>query len=49
MRSNDAKLYTFIQNTDKKISNDAIGVLREYDICPALWTEKDKYVAELIA
>lgn len=49
MRSKDAKFYTFIQNTDKKVSNDAIGALKEYDICPALWTEKDKYIADLIA
>ena len=48
-RKNEAKLYAFIQNEDKKVSDDALGALREYGIQPALWTEKDKYVSELIA
>ena len=49
MRQSEAKLYTFIQNTDKKVSDDAIGALKEYGINPALWTEKDKYISDLIA
>lgn len=49
MRQHEAKLFTFIQNTDKKVSDDAIGALKEYGIDPALWTEKDKYISELIA
>lgn len=49
MRQHEAKLYTFIQNTDKKVSDDAIGALKEYGINPALWTEKDKYISELVA
>ena len=49
MRQHEAKLYTFIQNTDKKVSDDALGALKEYGINPALWTEKDKYISELIA
>ena len=39
----------FIQNTDKKISDDAIGALKEYEIKPALWSKKDSYISELIA
>ena len=49
MRQPEAKLYAFIQNTDKKISDDAIGALKEYEIKPALWSKKDSYISELIA
>ena len=44
MRQQGTKLYTFIQDTDKKISEDAIRAIQEYGINTALWTEKDKYV-----
>ena len=36
-------------NSDKKVSDDAIGALKEYGIKLALWTEKDKYISELTA
>ena len=49
MRQHEAKLYTFIQNVDKKVSSDAIGALKEYSINPALWTDRDKYIIELTA
>lgn len=49
MRQHETKLYTFIQNVDRKVSDDALGALREYGINPALWTEKDKYISELTA
>ena len=49
MRQKETKLYAFIHNVDKKVSDDALGALREYGIQPALWTEKDRYVPELIA
>lgn len=49
MRQREAKLYAFIQNTDRKVSDDAIGALKEYGINPALWTEKDHYIQELTA
>ena len=49
MRQQGTKLYTFIQDTDKKISEDAIRAIQEYGINAALWTEKDKYVQELSA
>lgn len=48
-RQHEAKLYTFIQNTDRKISDDALGALKEYGINPAFWTEKDRYIPELTA
>lgn len=49
MRQHDSKLYAFIQDEDRKVSPDAVGALQEYGITPALWTEKEKYIAELIA
>ena len=49
LRQQEAKLYTFIQNTDKKVSDDALGALKEYGINPALWTKKEQYISELIA
>lgn len=49
MRQQGTQLYTFIQDTDKKVSEDAIGAIREYGINTALWTEKDKYIQELSA
>lgn len=49
MRQKETRLYTFIHNVDKKVSDDALGALREYGIQPALWTEKDKFISELIA
>lgn len=49
MRHHESRLYTFIQNSENKVSDDAIGALKEYGIVPALWTEKGKYVSELVA
>ncbi len=49
MRQKETRLYTFIHNVEKKVSDDALGALKEYGIQPALWTEKDKYISELIA
>ena len=48
-RLDKAKLLTFIQDTEKKVSEDAIGALKEYGIDPALWTQREQYVSELIA
>lgn len=49
VRKKDAKLYTFIQDTDKKYSKDAMGALKEYKIQPTLWSERDKVISELVA
>lgn len=48
-RHHDTQLYAFIYDTDKKISSDALDALREYDIKPALWSNKNNYIKELIA
>lgn len=49
VRQHDTKLYAFIQNVNKKISDDAVEALKEYGILPALWTNKEQYLPELIA
>lgn len=48
-RQPGTKLYTIIQDVDKKVSNDAIGALKEYNIKTILWTERDQYIDELTA
>ena len=49
MRQSESKLYTFIKDTDKKVSSDAVGALEEYGIKPALWTVREDFIPELIA
>ncbi len=45
-RSPEAKLYAFIKNVgDEK----AITALKQYDILPAIWSERIKYIEELVA
>lgn len=48
-RKPDTMLYTFIRDTNKKISSSSINALKEYNIEPALWTQRDKYVSKLSA
>lgn len=48
-RQKGTKLYTFAQNTDKKISEDAVVAIQAYGINTALWSEKEKYIQELSA
>ena len=49
MRLSNSELYTFIKDTDKKVSSDAIGALEEYGIKPALWTNREDYIQALTA
>ncbi len=49
VRKPDSKLYTFIQDTQRNISKSSLNILKEYDIYPALWSKKDKYINELSA
>lgn len=45
-RQPDSKLYTFIRN----VSDDkAIIALKQYNILPAIWNERNKYIKELVA
>lgn len=52
-RAQDTKLYTFIRDSDDdsqiKISPDAIEALKQYGIQPALWSERDQLVDEFAA
>ena len=48
-RQPEAKLYTFVQDSQRKVSSEAIGALIEYGITPALWTERSKIIPALIA
>ena len=49
MRVSNSELYTFIKDTDRKLSSDAIGALEEYGIKPALWSNREEYVRMLTA
>lgn len=46
-RKNKSVLYTFIRDTDKKISKDAINALEEYSITPVLWSKRENYTEAL--
>lgn len=43
-----SQLYTFI-NDEKKAPQDALNALKEYQINPVLWSEKNNYLSELTA
>lgn len=49
MRQPDSKLYAFIQDSNKKISTDALSALKEYGIETAFWTEREKVLPALTA
>ena len=49
LRKPGSKLYTFIQDTDKSVSVDALSALKEYGIQPALWSKRTEYIKELAA
>lgn len=46
-RKNKSVLYTFIHDTDKKVSKDALNALEEYSITPVLWSNRNKYIEAL--
>lgn len=49
VRADDSKLYAFIQDSGKSVSQNGLDALREYNICPALWTHRDVFIASLSA
>ena len=49
VRSNNPILYTFINDTVKVPSKEALQALSEYDIKYVLWSQRDKYIKELSA
>lgn len=48
-RQPEAKLFIFIQNSNRKISKDAVNALKEYEITPTLWTEREGIIPALVA
>ncbi len=48
-RNEDAKLYTFIHDINKKVSKKAISLLERCDTFPILWSKKDNYTKILSA
>lgn len=49
VRPAGSKLYVFIQDTNKTISQKAVNAMKEYQIKPVLWSERDSYIRELTA
>lgn len=48
-RKNEAVLYAFLNDTDKKISKTILSAFAQYDVHPIPWTKKDHYIKELSA
>lgn len=48
-RSDNSNLYTFIQDTGKKVPSDAITAFKQYDIHPVLWSKKTDFIPILAA
>jgi len=48
-RNENSRLYTFIHDTDKKISEKAVNLLVHCNTFPVLWSKKDNYINELAA
>ena len=46
-RNNESSLYVFIQDTDKKVNQAAITLLDNYNITPALWSNRNKFTGIL--
>lgn len=46
-RNDEMHLYTFIQDTEKKVPNSAINALEQYNITPILWSNRNKYITQL--
>lgn len=49
VRRHGSELYTFIQDINKKISPNVLTALKEYDIHPALWSNRMDYLKDLSA
>lgn len=47
-RKYDMELYTFIQDTDKKIKKDPVTALNEYNISTVPWSKRNDFLPELI-
>lgn len=48
-RSSNTKLYTFINDVEKSVSENCLEALKEYGIVPVTWSQRAKAINELIA
>ena len=49
IRAPDARAYAFLNNADQNVSASVQEALRNYDVHPVLWTEREKVRTELAA
>lgn len=48
-RREDTTLFTIINDNQKKISNEVISALHQYDVKTILWSQRNSFIAELSA
>lgn len=49
IRNPNTKLYTFVNDTEKQVSNNCVDALKEYGIIPVTWSQRANALQELIA
>lgn len=49
MRDPNTKLYTFVNDVEKRVSSSCIDALKEYGIIPVTWSQRDSVLQSLIA
>ena len=49
MRSSNTKLYTFVNDINKKVSNTCLDALKGYGITPVTWAHRKEIINDLIA
>ncbi len=49
VRPSDSKAYAFLNNTERSVSPDVVQALRNYNVTPVLWDERDAVKSELAA
>jgi hypothetical protein len=48
-RSDNSVLYAFLNDFERKINDTILNALQEYNVKPVLWSQREKYVKELVA
>lgn len=46
-RGEDSEAYAFLNNRDQDVGGDVMEALEAYEVIPALWSEREEYVAAL--
>lgn len=49
IRPSDSRTYAFLNDTDQRVSGNVQDALRNYDVLPVLWTERETVREELAA